>query len=814
MTSQPTPELRAKLLGPVRLWVGTREVTLGSPLPRAVIAMLAMRTSTVVSREELIDGVWGENPPATVEGSLYTYISSLRKALEPDRGRRESSGLLPSEGAGYRLLLAPTNLDVVEFNLLRDRAEHQLAAGDAAAALRSIDEGLALWQGEAFSGVTGPYAQSQRNRLGELRVVARELRSEAALANGQHTTAVADIAALVHEYPIRERPRSLLMLALYRCGRQAEALTAFREARQVLIDELGVEPGPQLQELHERILANDPTLLLDAAPPIPVQAVPIRMPTPTTPPPTPSLVGRDVEMDALRAAVTEVSAGRGQTVWIEGELGIGKSALLAAGLAYAEWAGCSVSHAVADTLGQRFPLRAMLDCLDVTPQSTDPRRVALAHALRDSEANQSIVGGGNSIFSTIDRLVALVEELCADGPLAVGLDDVQWADESSLEVWHRLCLLTAKLPLLLIGATRPAHQRPEVDQLRRDTESLGGAVLRLAPLTVDAVAGMVGTLVGAPPGPRLREIARRSGGNPLYLREMADALVRERVVQVGADRAEVQPEAFARVPASLVQAVTGRLGFLSEATREVLRWAALLGGEFGVVDLSVVVGKPVSALVQPFEEAIAAGVLRDAGLRLAFRHPLIRQSLYEGTPEALRVALHYQAAQALADAGVPEEHVAEQLLAAEAGMGPWAAKWLEQAAPVLHHRAPLVVVELLQRVLETVHIDETRRAALMAHLTSVLFRIGRDAEAEQWGRKALPHLTDADLAAEVRWVLAYVPYRASQAERAVAMLDEALADRRCRSCGGPGCCRCWRWCSGPARASWSCRGRRRSGPWR
>jgi len=194
-----------------------------------------------------------------------------------------------------------------------------------------------------------------------------------------------------------------------------------------------------------------------------------------------------------------------------------------------------------------------------------------------------------------------------------------------------------------------------------------------------------------------------------------------------------------------------------------------------------VVGKPVSALVQPFEEAIAAGVLRDAGLRLAFRHPLIRQSLYEGTPSALRVALHYQAAQALADAGVPEEHVAEQLLAAVGGMGPWAAKWLAQAAPVLHHRAPLVVVELLQRVLETVpidtvHIEAGRRAPLMAHLSSVLFRLGRDADAEQWGRNALPHLKDADLAAEIRWVLAYVPYRASQPERALAMLEEALAD--------------------------------------
>ena len=301
-------------------------------------------------------------------------------------------------------------------------------------------------------------------------------------------------------------------------------------------------------------------------------------------------------------------------------------------------------------------------------------------------------------------------------------------------------------------------------------------MLRLAPLTVDDVAGMVGELVGAPPGPRLREIAGRSGGNPLYVREMADALLRERIVHVGEDTAEVTAEAFERVPVSLVSAVTGRLGFLSEATREVLRWAALLGGEFGVVDLSVVVGKSVSALVQPFEEAIAAGVLRDAGLRLAFRHPLIRQSLYEGMPAALRVGLHYQAAQALAAAGGPEEHVAEQLLAAESGTGPWAAQWLAQAAPVLHHRAPLVIVELLQRVLATVHVDDTARAALMAHLTSVLFRVGRDAEAEHWGRRALTHLRDANLAAEVRWVLAYVPYRASQAEKALAMLDEALAD--------------------------------------
>ena len=458
MTSRPTPEPRAKLLGPVRLWMGPREVTLGSPLPRAVLAMLAMRSTTVVSREELINGVWGEYPPATVEGSLYTYISSLRKALEPDRGRREASGLLVSEGAGYRLLLPPGNLDVVEFERLRDHAQHRLADGDVAAAQRYLHDALGLWQGEALSGVTGPYAQAQRNRLGELRLVARELSSEAALANGQHATAVADIAALVHEQPIRERPRWLLMLALYRCGRQAEALTAYREARQVLIDELGVEPSRQLRDLHERILANDPTLMLAGAPAVPVQTA--RVPTPTTPPPVPALLGRDAEMDALRAAVTDVSAGRGRTVWIEGELGIGKSALLAAGLEHAEWAGCQVAHAVADTLGQRFPLRAMLDCLDVTPLSTDPRRVALAHELRDTEASQSIVGGGNSIFSAIDRMVALVEELCADGPIAVGLDDVQWADESSLEVWHRLCLLTAKLPLLLIGATRPAHQRP------------------------------------------------------------------------------------------------------------------------------------------------------------------------------------------------------------------------------------------------------------------------------------------------------------------------------------------------------------------
>lgn len=757
-----TAELRVELLGPVRAWSGEHEVALGSSRPRAVFTMLALRRDAVVSRSELIDGVWGDDPPATAAGSLHTYISTLRKSLEPSRARGTAPRLLVSVGGGYRLQVVPRQLDVVEFARLRAVARRQLDDGQVHAALRTLDEALALWHGEALAGVHGPFAEAQRARLGEHRLAAMEMRAEAGLAAGRHADLVAELTLMVRDHPLRERPRELLMMALHRCGRTAEALATYRETREVLVAELGIEPNPSLRRLHDLILAGDLA-------PAPARPGPGRA--------TPTLVGRAAELELVGTLVNElVLGGRGRCLWIEGELGIGKSSLVAAALALAERAGARTAHAAADELAQRFPLHLVLDSLAVTADSPDPRRAAIAAALHDDRSGRPIVPEGTIGTAAIDQVMALVRALCRDGPLVLALDDLHWSDEASLMVWHRLAGQTARHPLLLIGATRPAPQRSDLLRLRQDVAAGNGVVADLEPLAESTVVTLVNNLVGAPPGPRLRVVTARAGGNPLYVREITDALVRDRAVSVGRSEAEVAPEWVERAPVSLVSAITGRLRYLSATALEVLRTAALLGVEFTVADLSVVLGRPVSELVGPFDEAITTNVLRDAGGRLVFRHPVIRQALYEGMAASVRDELHRQAAGALAHAGAPVDQVAGQLLAAGERCAPWVARWLVAAVPLLTYRAPLVAGELLHRALRSGDRDDSALATLRAQLAGVLFRIGRDGEAEDNARQALPSLSDPALVAKIRWILAYVPYRASRAEQAREACVDALAD--------------------------------------
>ncbi|WP_051766985.1 BTAD domain-containing putative transcriptional regulator [Saccharothrix syringae] len=667
--------LRVQLLGPVRAWAGERVVDLGSARPRTVFAVLASRADSVVLRDELVAAVWGADAPAHAVGNLHTHVSALRRALEPEHRRGEPWRLLTSTGSGYRLHLAPAGVDAAEFARLHEVARRRFAEADPSGALEAADAALGLWRGEAMADSSGPFVEAQRLLLDELRIVTTELRAEAALAVGRHAGLVDELAATVAAHPAREHPRGLLMRALHACGRAAEALETYDDLRRVLVDGLGIEPSAELRRLRDRIadgLAPSPTPPRTAVPVRPpARTTPVTPPTRTAPPPAlPVLAGREAELEAVEELVRGVAGGRGGRLWVEGELGIGKSSLVTAVLARAGRLGVRFAHAVAEELGRRFPLGTALECLDVTARSADPRGAEIWRALRGDQAARGLLGGGDPVGSALDDLVALIGAWCEEGPVVLAVDDLQWADEASVVFWHRLLRLTERLPLLLVGAARPLPHRADVRRLRREVESSAGRLLDLAPLDDRAVAGMIGGLVGAPAGPGLRRIAERAAGNPLYVREIADALVRDGVVRLEADTADVSAGAFDRAPRSLVSAVTGRLRYLGEATREVLRWAALLGGEFTADDLAAVLGRPVTGVVGAVDEAVAAGVLRDAGVRLAFRHPVIRQALYEDTPLALRVALHQQAAQALARSGAPVEHVAGQRPAAAGRPGP------------------------------------------------------------------------------------------------------------------------------------------------
>ncbi len=250
--------LRIQLLGPVRAWRGEREIELGGPQRRAVLAMLASARDTV-SLGEAIDGLWAGHPPASAENAVHVIISGLRRALEPSRAPRALGQLLTASGPAYRLRVPPGSVDTETLSSLVADAR-RLAASDPAAAVRSLDGALALWRGASLSGIPGPWAVIERVRLDELRQAAIADRLDLLLALGSHHEVVAELAALIRQYPLRERLRGQLMLALYRCGRQAEALAVFAAVRREMAVQLGIDPGPALRRLHEQILAADPAL--------------------------------------------------------------------------------------------------------------------------------------------------------------------------------------------------------------------------------------------------------------------------------------------------------------------------------------------------------------------------------------------------------------------------------------------------------------------------------------------------------------------------------------------------------------------------
>jgi DNA-binding CsgD family transcriptional regulator len=489
----------------------------------------------------------------------------------------------------------------------------------------------------------------------------------------------------------------------------------------------------------------------------------------------PHWVGRAQELGAVSAAVADLRGGVGSVVWIEGEPGIGKSSLVAEALA-ANDPGLDISWAMADQLTERLPLRVMLDCLQVRPGSPDPRRAHAADLLRKRQL--SLLADASPSATGVEVLVTLVDELCAAASTVMVIDDLQWADEASLIVWHQLAASIGQLRLLLIGTCRPTPRRPEVEQVRRAVGRRGDALITLEPLPETDVADLVTAMVGAPPADSLRRLTAQAAGNPLYVCELVDALMREQAVQV---RPAAQVAlAGEQLPVSLVGVLTDRLSSVSPDTAQLLRAAALLGGGFAATDLAVVLGHPVSDLAAGLQEAVAAGILAGSGTQLVFRHPLIRQALYESMPLTLRTALHAEAARELAAAGADPLSVAQQLSAATGGGATgggagWSVEWLTQVAPALTARAPQLAVELLQRELDETPIGGDAWDSLMTGLLWALLAAGSYPEAVRQAGWALTLMTDTARRAETYWMLAHAQVSVGSGDNAIVTIKQALA---------------------------------------
>ncbi|MFI9270586.1 BTAD domain-containing putative transcriptional regulator [Kitasatospora sp. NPDC052896] len=334
MELQVTPHsdvLRFQVLGPVQAWRGEQALALGSPQQQAVLTSLLLRRGRPVTTQELVDDLWGDRPPPQAVAALRTYVSRLRSVIEPGREVRKPAELLVSVRDGYALRVSADALDLAAFDAQVAEAAKARQNGDPVAAHRLLLSALTLWSGQPLAGIPGPYADAQRLRLGERRVAALEERFATALDTGLHAEVAAELNSLATEHPLRERLRELLMLALYRSGRQAEALSVYAATRKLLINDLGVEPGASLAAMHSRILSADPTLMY--APPEPslpaTESGAVAPPTPPAqlPADVSDFSGRTELVGELRAVLQRASGQAVVVTSLAGIGGVGKTTL-------------------------------------------------------------------------------------------------------------------------------------------------------------------------------------------------------------------------------------------------------------------------------------------------------------------------------------------------------------------------------------------------------------------------------------------------------------------------------------------------------
>ena len=490
--------------------------------------------------------------------------------------------------------------------------------------------------------------------------------------------------------------------------------------------------------------------------------------------PVPGIRGRETETAILGETLDQVESGRRAVALIEGEPGIGKTRLLDAALADAGRRGIQVAVGRAEELERTRPFGVMAGAFGCARSSPDPRRAAIGELLAaggDGVRDPITVTSDPGLrFRVVDALADLAEELALAGPLMIGVDDLQWADQSSLLTLSALSRRVEYLPVGLIACFRPSPRPPELERLAASLASAGGRHLSLGGLTEQAVTDLVTDTVAAMPGRGLLAGISGAAGNPLFVTEMLAALAQEGLIETSGGRADV---AQVILPPTLRLTILRRLSFLPDDTLHTLRAASILGSSFTMTDLSVTMARPALELFQAVTEAITARVLEDDGARLRFRHDLIRDALYEDLPAAIRRGLHREAGQRLAQAGAPSLQVAEHL-ARGAGQGDTEAiSWLARAAREAAARSPDVAADLMGRAAGLMSPADPGRDRLLAERAGSLMLAGRIPDALAACRQLLDRHHDPGADGPVRISLGHALLAQGQVRDALQELERA-----------------------------------------
>jgi DNA-binding SARP family transcriptional activator/predicted ATPase len=687
-----------RILGPLEVLDGQRLVELGRPKQRALLAVLLVNANRVVALDRLIEELWGEQPPALATASLQAYVSNLRRALEPGRPARTPPRVLVTQPPGYRLVVAPTDLDAARFVALAEQGHRLLEAQQPGLAARLLREALDLWRGPVLAELADePFAQAEGQRLEELRLAALEDRLAAELACGGHAAAAAELGELVGRYPFRERLWGLLMVALYRSGRQAEALQAFQAARRVLGEELGIDPSPWLRRLEADILRQTPSL--DWTPP-PVQAGQPAESVAAEPPTLAGdgeLVGREAQLAVLSATLAAAAAGRGRRlVLVAGDPGIGKTRLAeeAARRAAAQhvqvaWGRCFEGEGAPAFWPWVQVTRQLL--ADVPPGEFDgvlgrsgaelsqllPELKELVPGLEPPPVVELTAGR----FRLYQAVTGLLRRLADARPLLVIVDDLHWADTGSLGLLAFLAAELSDARLVVLGTYRDleaAAGGPLAETLGALARQPVVERIALGGLGEAEVARLIATTVEGRPGEELvRAVHERTEGNPFFVTELLRLLQSEGGLQGGDALATARRE----IPAGVRDVLRRRLARLPEQTNAVLLVAAVAGRGFDLDLVERVAGLEDERALEAVEAAVVAGlVVEDQQMveKYRFTHALIREAIYEQLSRARRARLHARVAQALLDLhgpGDPEHafELAQHWWAAASVTGPSAA---------------------------------------------------------------------------------------------------------------------------------------------